>query len=104
MLWDHDAQLREWITRLEGKLDELTLERNRAQAYENKFREELRHKGRQIAAALESRDRYRAVAKAMSEEHQRLSGGSCTCGDRYPCPTAAAGMRADPDVSAWLWG
>ena len=51
---------------------------------------ELRDARRQVAQALNARDRWREVANAARREHQQELSGRCSCGDRFPCDTIKA--------------
>jgi hypothetical protein len=43
-----------------------------------------------VAAALKSRDRHRGIHEAVIAQQIPTDDGSCTCGQRFPCPTVEA--------------
>jgi hypothetical protein len=67
---------------------------------------ELQSGRRQVATALKSRDRHKAIHEAVMAEHVPTETGKCLCGQRFPCPTVEAARDArnrfgDPEEGIW---
>jgi hypothetical protein len=72
---------------LAGLHEKLRLIRKRAEG-------NLRESRRQVAEALRSRDRHRAIHEAVMALHLPVENGRCQCGESYPCPTKEAADEA----------
>jgi len=89
-LRQHEPRLRKWNRDVTAKADEMQTEVNERRATDIERR-------RQVKAALESRDKWRAVAIAVLDEHDGPVGPRrlCTCGKAFPCPTVLAAQTTD---------
>jgi hypothetical protein len=89
-LGEHEPRLRERLRLVTDKANELE-RRNTRQS------DEIADQRRQAAAALQARDRHRALAAAALSVHGRAPGGGhrCLCGQPDPCKTTRAVNAVD---------
>lgn len=89
-LGEHEPRLREWLRLVTEKADEL----ERRNAHQS---DEIADQRRQVAAALQARDRHRDLAAAALSVHGRApgSGHRCLCGLPDPCKTTRAVNAVD---------
>ena len=73
-----------------------------AMAAKDRAEEELTECRRQVAAALQSRDRHRAIHLAVMDLHHSGTDGVCMCGERN-CPEQEAARRAGERVDQQLF-
>jgi hypothetical protein len=79
-----------------------------AKAEQRRAEEEVKWSRRQVAEALRSRDRHRAIHEAAMAVHYPVDSGGCQCGEKYPCPTREAANEArsrvgDPEELFQTW-
>jgi hypothetical protein len=107
---DHDPSsleaevdmLREHIERLEELLDTARTLARSAHAEINGHKEDVAEAKRQTAAALDSRNGWRAIVSTLKEAHStyRDAKGTCTCGIT-DCPVSSALVEADRLNRGW---